>query len=695
MKCLVPTYLITFGKNQTFCQKKTETVDILMDYIKTRIGCEKMLLKEETALRSTLGSFSIAVSRKWKENRRFIKQFLETNNIWLKEVVVTSGTIPNFEEPSTSSRGRASANFLSSSRRTKQRKVNKLVSAYSPEELAFALEVSLHKSGKRDTADVVRGVVSSPKRAKKLKTLEKKNVEGKKSFSPEEALALFIQLKLTRQQYIELRTAIKTKTNDHLLPSYHELISQKKKCYPAAESILVSDTSAEVKLQDLLDHTAERLIESQQEAVQVFLGKTKLESSSKINLQLDCKWGADGSGCQSNYKQKFDSEGCDDSNILTTSLVPIQLYYSDGNRRIFLWNNMRTSSTRFCRPIKIQFTKETNDVINREFGLIEEQIEKLVQTKIDYDDKQFLVSHNLFKTMVDGKVCNSLTSNSSTQKCYICKSGPKEFNDLELITKKFTTNTDTLDFGLSSLHAYIRFFEALLHIAYRTDFKTWQVRGENNKTLFSAKKQYIISKFKSEMGLLVDVPKPGFGSSNDGNTARRFFQNPELSSLITGIDTTLIYRFGIILNTLSCGFAIDPDKFQTFSNETAKLYIQLYSWYPMPVTLHKILIHGSEIIKNFVIPIGQLSEDVQESQHKNFRYYREHNTRKISRKATNEDLLHILLASSDPLISSIRPLPIKTSKTFNSDVINLLKSPSVDEDVDVDEDDDDNDQCNT
>lgn len=49
------------------------------------------------------------------------------------------------------------------------------------------------------------------------------------------------------------------------------------------------------------------------------------------------------------------------------------------------------------------------------------------------------------------------------------------------------------------------------------------------------------------MGLLVDMPKCGFGTTNDGNTARRFFENPELSSNITGVDKQLIYKFGIIL----------------------------------------------------------------------------------------------------------------------------------------------------
>lgn len=74
----------------------------------------------------------------------------------------------------------------------------------------------------------------------------------------------------------------------------------------------------------------------------------------------------------------------------------------------------------------------------------------------------------------------------------------------------------------------------------------------------------------------------------------------------------------------------------------------------MPVSVHKILIHGSDIIDYAVVPIGQLSEEVQEARHKEVRHYREFSSRKMSREKTNEDLLHSLLISSDPLISSFR-----------------------------------------
>lgn len=71
------------------------------------------------------------------------------------------------------------------------------------------------------------------------------------------------------------------------------------------------------------------------------------------------------------------------------------------------------------------------------------------------------------------------------------------------------------------------------------------------------------------------------------------------------------------------------------------------------------MLTGSQIISNSEIAIGQLSEEAQETRHKEFRRYREENSRKSSRVNTNTDVLHILLLSSDPTISSLRKQPIK------------------------------------
>lgn len=61
------------------------------------------------------------------------------------------------------------------------------------------------------------------------------------------------------------------------------------------------------------------------------------------------------------------------------------------------------------------------------------------------------------------------------------------------------------------------------------------------------RKRIIQKRFRSKLGLNIDRPKPGYGSTNDGNTTWRFFENSVVSASITGLDECLIKRFHVIL----------------------------------------------------------------------------------------------------------------------------------------------------
>ena len=115
--------------------------------------------------------------------------------------------------------------------------------------------------------------------------------------------------------------------------------------------------------------------------------------------------------------------------------------------------------------------------------------------------------------------------------------------------------------------------------------------------------------FKNELGLNVDKPKPGFGTTNDGNTARTFFKKASDSARITGVSEELIKRFHVILSALSSGYEIDLNHFEQYALETKELYLSLYPWFYMPTTVHKILSHSTEVIRSCIVPIGHLSEE--------------------------------------------------------------------------------------
>jgi hypothetical protein len=131
----------------------------------------------------------------------------------------------------------------------------------------------------------------------------------------------------------------------------------------------------------------------------------------------------------------------------------------------------------------------------------------------------------------------------------------------------------------------------------------------------------------------------------------------------------------VILEAISSGFQLNVQAFKNYALETAQLYVQLYPWYYMPASMHKILVHGAEIIIHALLPMGQLSEEAQETRNKDLKLYRRSHTRKVSRETTNQDLLNLLLVSSDPL----RKLPQKLRKSLSAEVLQLLSPPCEEE----------------
>lgn len=133
---------------------------------------------------------------------------------------------------------------------------------------------------------------------------------------------------------------------------------------------------------------------------------------------------------------------------------------------------------------------------------------------------------------------------------------------------------------------------------------------------------------------------------------------------------------------IACGKPINVEAFKNFTRQTAEMYVELYGWYHMPSSVHKLLLHGAEVIEHFnIMPIGKLSEEASEARNKDFKKIREQHSRKFCRKATNEDIFNGLLVSSDPYLSSIRPV---LRKSINTPITDDMKSLLIDEDADVD-----------
>ena len=117
--------------------------------------------------------------------------------------------------------------------------------------------------------------------------------------------------------------------------------------------------------------------------------------------------------------------------------------------------------------------------------------------------------------------------------------------------------------------------EWFLHLAYkcgdnRTDHK-WQARSAEQKQAVAVRKQKIQNDLKRLYGLRIDIPKAGSGTSNDENTARRFFDNVSSTAKILGLNEDLIARSKVLLQAMSSGFDLDTEKFRFYCLDLANL----------------------------------------------------------------------------------------------------------------------------
>lgn len=324
----------------------------------------------------------------------------------------------------------------------KRRRVEEIKKSLSPQEIIASATKSLKSSGNEDISKILNHLISHPEDLVKVKDSLSKSKAKDSMYSPDKALALAVSLKLTKWQYINLRESA-SEQGSELYPSYYKLKQAKLNCYPKESDMTITEDGASVKLQALLDLTVSRLLEA--------IG---LDNKSKTELELISKWGFDGASGQSNYKQKSHMD-FDESSVFMASLVPLRLQKHDGT---IVWENDRPSSTFYCRPLMFQFTKESQSTVESIKNRITNEIGVLRSSKIE----EIEVKHELHLTMIDGKITSYLSGTSSAV-CDICKAKPTEMNNLALLDSK-QCSEDVYQYGFSSLHAWIRCMECLLHI---------------------------------------------------------------------------------------------------------------------------------------------------------------------------------------------------------------------------------------
>lgn len=90
-------------------------------------------------------------------------------------------------------------------------------------------------------------------------------------------------------------------------------------------------------------------------------------------------------------------------------LVPLRLLTKQANKKTaILWQNPTSSSTKYCRAIKIIFRKETKDFVKDEIEDVKLQIANILSYNISLNGKNISIFSAFHLTMIDGKICSWL-----------------------------------------------------------------------------------------------------------------------------------------------------------------------------------------------------------------------------------------------------------------------------------------------
>ena len=165
-------------------------------------------------LKDIAHNFVMSATRRWNECHRNRRRFALKNKSWLNAKLAIS-SIESIAKPllDIKRRGRPPKTFAESAPKIKNRKVQRLIHSHSTAELSLAVKLRSHKSGRRSDAAIIGEIIeTSPTRESRIK---KTHSAGQRtvsqSFSAEEAFALMIDLKLSKNQYISLRKRIRDK----------------------------------------------------------------------------------------------------------------------------------------------------------------------------------------------------------------------------------------------------------------------------------------------------------------------------------------------------------------------------------------------------------------------------------------------------------------------------------------------------
>jgi hypothetical protein len=162
---------------------------------------------------------------------------------------------------------------------------------------------------------------------------------------------------------------------------------------------------------------------------------------------------------------------------------------------------------------------------------------------------------------------------------------------------------EMLKCSCTPLHTWIRSMEYLINVACRLPNEN---RISATSKEFESLKQALQARFWARLNLRISEVKHGKGSSNNGNTARKFFtKNSELTAFILGMSGKIITLFDELLDMFNVPLSMPCRK--VFQPKAEKLFGLLTSpleRFIMTQRVHRFLCHGAAFIENFELSLS-------------------------------------------------------------------------------------------
>lgn len=339
------------------------------------------MTKEE--FKPTLSTFLYKSNAMYEKCKRNMKYFAKKHGVWLSKPLLT-GQLKEPTDSTSKSKDQSKSPLLKSRLNLEspppcgqeeplEKKIEAFVASLqvessSPcgqeealEEKIKTFVATLPKAKQftpevvKDMAEVIIFCLKTPDGASKV--IEQIKNQSQKY---DKTLALIMELGFTPEQYINLRE-VTQELGHQIYPPYRKLKDSRNRCYPPNAKL--SEREASVTLQDLLQHTFERILKVNDEVVTQLCDQKSLK---ELECTLKGNW-----ECGVSTRLRFAGQGGE--NVVSTSFTPLELK----SAMDILWSNPDPKFYRYCRPLCVQFGKDIETLLKTEKNKFETQLKNL------------------------------------------------------------------------------------------------------------------------------------------------------------------------------------------------------------------------------------------------------------------------------------------------------------------------------